>query len=223
MKSSLEETYFCNYSHPSIQTPARKLSEQTDNQAELAKRTFYYVRDTIVTGYDLYKTRASDILKKSYGICWGKSLLLIALLRCNNIEARFGTIPVHRKFIEPLIGQFYYLANSPYNHCVAHVLINDKWTILDPVLDKNTYETFFAPKQVPWNIEWNGRDDCRLYTDHVVGGLKTYEDIDGAINNKAGNKELPAFIATPVYNFLNKRIWTRSLKPLIPAGSQTSK
>ncbi len=217
MIPSLEETYFCNYTHPSIQAQARKLSEGTDSQAELAKKTFYYVRDTIVTGYDLYRTRASDILKKGYAICWGKSLLLIALLRCNDIEARFGTIPVHKKFIKPLIGQFYHLANSPYNHCVVHAFIEDKWAILDPVLDKTTYETFFVPKQVSWNIEWNGKDDCRLYTDHVVGGLKIHTDIDGAIEDKAENTELPGFIAGPVYHFLNKRIWKRT------AGAESHK
>jgi transglutaminase-like putative cysteine protease len=210
MKKTLKETYFCDYNHPEIQNLAKKLSEQTSDPIEIAKKTFYYVRDNIVTGYDLYKIKASDILKKGYGICWGKSSLLIALLRYNKIEAQFGTIPVHRKFIGPLIGNFYHLANSPYNHCVVHALLNDRWTILDPVLDKKPYETFFVPKNVQWGIDWNGKDDCRLYTESVVGEPEIHEDIDGTIKNKAGNTELPVFMALKVYNFLNKRVWKKT-------------
>jgi len=210
MKNTLQETYFCDYNHPAIQKLAEKLSKRTNDPVEIAKKTFYYVRDNIITGYDLYKVKASEVLQKGYGVCWGKSNLLIALLRCNKIGAQFGTIPVHRKFIAPLIGNFYYLANSPYNHCVVHAHLNDKWTILDPILDKRTYKTFFVPKNVQWGIDWNGKDDCRLYTESVVGELEIHEDIDLTIKRKAGNTELPAFVAQKIYNFLNKRIWQRT-------------
>ena len=210
MPSYLEETYFCNYSHPSIQTLARYLSEKAGDRTALAKTTFYHVRDRIITGYDLYQTRASEILEKGHAICWGKSVLLIALLRCNGVKARFATIPVHRKFIKPLIGRFYHLANSPYNHCVVQAHINDRWTVLDPVLDRTTYKALFLPRQVPWDIDWNGKDDCRLYTEHVVGELTVHPDIDGTIREKAGNAELPGFMASPVNHLLNKGIWKKT-------------
>ncbi len=210
MKKTLKETYFCDYNHPEIRKIAEKLSKNTSDPVEIAKSTFYYVRDNIVTGFDLYKTKASDILKKGYGICWGKSILLIALLRCNKIEAQFGTIPVHRKFIEPLVGSFYLLANSPYNHCMVYAFLNDRWTILDPVLDKTTYNTFLVPKNVPWKIDWNGKDDCRLYTESIVGEPNIHEDIDSTIREKAGNTELPPFIARKANNFVNKRIWKKA-------------
>ncbi|WP_051148510.1 transglutaminase-like domain-containing protein [Desulfospira joergensenii] len=210
MKSTLKETYYCDYSHPEIQNLAGKLSEQADDPVKIAKRTFYHVRDSIVTGYDLYRMKASDILKKGYGICWGKSTLLVALLRCNQIEAQFGTIPVHKKFIKPLIGNFYHLANSPYNHCIVHAFLNERWTILDPVLDKTTYEVFFAPENVPWGIDWNGEDDCRLYTESVVGQPMIHGDLDLTIEKKAGNTELPEFLAAGVNRFLNRRIWKKT-------------
>jgi len=210
MKASLKETYFCDFNNPVIQNLAKEVSENTDDPITIAENAFYYVRDNIVTGYDIYKVKASDTLKKGYGVCWGKANLLIALLRCNKIEAKFGTIPVHRKFIEPLIGNFYHLVNSPYNHCVAHVFLNDRWVILDPILDRKTYDSFFSPKNVPWGIDWNGKDDCRLYTESVVGKPEIHEDIDEAISKKAGNSELPAFMALKLYNYFNKRIWRKT-------------
>lgn len=210
MKRTLEQTYFCDYNHPSIQNLAQELSEHTTDPVEIAKKTFYHVRDNIVTGYDLYRTKASDILKKGYGVCWGKSILLMALLRYNKIEAQFGTIPVHRKFIEPLIGNFYHLVNSPYHHCVVHAFLNDRWTILDAILDKKTYDAFFVPKKIQWGIDWNGKDDCKLYTESVVGDPVIHENTDDTIKRKAMNTELPAFMALPLFDFLNKRIWKKT-------------
>ncbi|CCK78368.1 transglutaminase-like domain-containing protein [Desulfobacula toluolica] len=216
MKTTLKETYYCDYAHPEIQKLAKKLAEKTNDPVEIAKKTFYHVRDNIVTGYDLYKVKASDILKKGYGICWGKSTLLIALLRCNHIQAQFVTIQVHRKFIKPLVGNLYHLANSPYNHCMVNAFLNKRWTILDSVLDKKTYEIFFAPENIPWGIDWNGKDDCRLYTDSVVGEPDIHADIDSVIRQKAGNTEFPAFIAIGVYRFLNKRIWKKTFFSTLP-------
>ncbi|MCG8686714.1 MAG: transglutaminase family protein [Desulfobacterales bacterium] len=210
MKTTLKETHYCDYNHPAIRELAEKLCEETSDPVEIAKKTFYYVRDNIITGYDLYKTKASDILRRGYGICWGKSTLLVTLLRCNKIEAQFGTMPVHRKFIEPLIGQLYHLANSPYHHCLVHAFLNDRWTILDPVLDQKTYDTFLVPKNVAWGIDWNGKDDCRLYTESIVGEPVIHEDIDETIKNKAGNTELPTFMARRINSYMNKRIWKKT-------------
>lgn len=210
MKKTLEATYFCDYNHPSIQRLAENLAENTSDPVEIAKKTLYFVRDSITTGVDFYKTKASDVLARGYGICWGKSILLISLLRSNKIEAKFGTIPVHRKFIEPLFGNFYHLVNSPYNHCVVHAFLNQHWVVLDAVLDKKTYDTLFVPKKVAWGIDWNGKNDCKLYTESVLGDPVVYEDVDQTILKKAGNTELPAFISRKLNHFLNKRIWEKT-------------
>lgn len=208
MTDDLKATEYCDIHHPSIQALAS--ANNTGYPVETARKLFYYVRDRIVTGYDLYAVRASRILEQGYGICWGKSLLLTALLRANGIPARFGTIPVHRRFIRPLIGSLHYLANSPYYHCVTLARLNSRWTVLDTVLDKTTYETFFVPAGVAWGIDWNGADDCRLYTESVVGEPMNHDNLDEAIRQKAGNQELPAFIAKPLYNAVNRRIWVRT-------------
>lgn len=210
METALEKTTFCDIDHPSIKTLAAELSTEASSPAEITAKTFYFVRDTIITGYDLYRQRASQVLEKGHGICWGKSLLLTALLRCSGIPAHFGTIPVHRKFIAPLIGWMHHLANSPYNHCIVHAYVNERWTILDPVLDKKTFNTFFSPLHVSWHIDWNGKDDCRLYTNHVVGEPVFHKNIDETISNRAGNTELPEFLARQANRFMNKKIWEKT-------------
>ncbi len=44
----------------------------------------------------------------------------------------------------------------------------------------------------------------------VSGELKVHTDIDRAIREKAGNTELPAYIASPVNRLLNNRIWEKT-------------
>lgn len=206
MEDTLQKTYYCNYGHPDIHKIANSLKENDDNPAIIAERTFYFVRDSINFGFDLFQTRASDTLKRGYGACWNKSLLLIALLRCNEIPALFGSIPLKRDFIKPVIGFLHLLANTPYNHCLVHAYINNRWIILDPVLDKKTYETFFIPMSVEWGIDWNGEDDVNLYTESIQGSPTIHSEIDKAVNERVGNSEPPRPIAIIGNRLVNKHI-----------------
>ena len=209
MKDALCATHFCDVDHPLIGETAAVLASSDGNMTDTARNTFYFVRDKVITGYDLYEVKASRILERRVGICWGKALLLTALLRRNGIPARFATIPVHRGFIRPLIGKMYLLANSPYNHCAVLAYLHSRWNLLDPVLDMYTYEALFLPAGVDWHIDWNGKDDCRLYTESIAGEVQVHTDIDRTIRRSAGNNELPAILAGPLYRWLNRRIWKR--------------
>ena len=202
-----DPTYYCDYDHPDIQKIAAILRSEGDDQVSITMQTFKYVRDKIAFGFDLFRTKASDTLKCKYGACWNKSLLLTALLRCNQIEAHFGSIPLKRTFIRPAIGSWHWLANSPYNHCVVHATINSRRIILDAVLDKQTYEAFYAPLNVEWGIDWNGEEDVRLYTESVLGPPVMYQDIDKILDKKVGNIELPEPLAKIGNNIVNRRMW----------------
>lgn len=206
MQDTLQKTKYCNFDHPDIHKIANSLKAGDDDPVTIAARTFYFVRDNISFGFDLFQTSASDTLKRGYGACWNKSILLTALLRCNKINALFGSIPLKRNFIQPVIGWLYLLANTPYNHCLVNAYVNNSWTILDPVLDKKTYETFFLPRGVEWGIDWNDEDDVNLYTESVQGPPIMHTDIDNAINKRVGNSELPRPIAIIGNKFINKYI-----------------
>ncbi len=210
MNDALKETFYCDFNHPMIRDLATQLSAGTNDPVEVATRSFYHVRDEILYGFDLYKRKASETLKKGYGVCWNKSLLLIALLRCNLIPAQFGSIRVRREFVKPVAGLAYLLTNNPYNHCVALVYLNDKWVVLDTVLDKQTYDTCYLSQNVTWGIDWDGRNDCKLYKEYAYNNAETHKDIDKALNNKVGNKEWPSFFAIMVNSLLNKRLWKKT-------------
>lgn len=209
MKDALQSSIYCDHHHPIIKAVADRLKSGNEDPAIVARRSFYFVRDKLSFGFDLYKRKASETLKRGFGACWNKSILLTALLRCNQIPARFGSIPVRRTFIKPAIGAWHWLANDPYNHCLVHAYFNDRWTILDAVLDNKTYETFYKPAQVEWGIDWNGEDDVRLYTESVIGPPVMYSDIDSILNKKVSNTELPGFMAVIGNRYVNRSLWRK--------------
>ena len=210
MKDALRETFYCDHAHLDIRAVAAGLRAGEEDPAAIAERAFYYVRDGFPFGFDLYQRKASETLKRGYGVCWNKSLLLVALLRCNQIPARFGSIPLKRSFVKPAVGAWHRLANNPFNHCLVHARLNHRWTILDAVLDKRTYEAFFLPVEVEWGIDWNGEDDVRLYTESVLGSPVMHPDIDATLDNKVGNAELPRFLAIIGNDHVNRQMWKKA-------------
>lgn len=210
MKNSLESTFFCDHSHPDIHAVARKIKADQNTTEEIILNTFQYVRDNIAFGFDLFEIKASETLEKGYGACWNKSILLTALLRCNRIQANFCSVPLKRTFIRPAIGRWYILANSPYNHCLVQVNIENKWIIIDAVLDKKTFNTFYVPLGVSWGIDWNGKDDMKLYSESILGSIMVHHEIDNTIKEHVGNTELPKIIAKVGNKLVNKKMWHKS-------------
>ncbi len=211
INDALKETFYCNFNHPAITDLAAHLSAAgTSDPLEVAKRSFYHVRDEIPYGLDLFRRKASETLERGYGVCWNKSLLLVALLRCNLIPAYFGSIPMRREFSKPAAGLAYLFTNNPYHHCVAHAHLNGRWIVLDTVLDQKTYDTCYRPLNVQWGIDWDGENDCRLYEEHIAGPAEMHRDIDQTIDNKVGNKEWPWIFAIMANKMINRKLWRRT-------------
>lgn len=92
MEKYLEENDFIDISN--VKEFALSLVEDGDNNLNKAKKIYYFVRDEISHSSDIGDNRlrkyASEVLKYKHGICFAKSILLVALLRANNIPAGFG-------------------------------------------------------------------------------------------------------------------------------------
>ena len=80
---------YINGDDPSIQRKATELKNCSENEIELVKNTYHFVRDEIKHSWDVQDKRvtitATDVLKEKVGICFAKANLLTALLRANNI------------------------------------------------------------------------------------------------------------------------------------------
>lgn len=80
-----------NFSDESIQQLANDLFLKSASETNYVKTAFEYVRDKISHSADINNDAlvctASEVLKAGHGICFAKSHLLAALLRCKGIPA----------------------------------------------------------------------------------------------------------------------------------------
>lgn len=89
----LEATEVIDFHNEMIRRLADTLFLCSANELEFIKNTYEYVRDRISHSADIHEDlitcSASEVLEAGHGICFAKSHLLAALLRCKGIPAGF--------------------------------------------------------------------------------------------------------------------------------------
>ena len=92
----LEDDDIIDYKSEAITQMADMLFEKANNEPEYIKIAYEYVRDNISHSADINEDtitcKASEVLKVGHGICFAKSHLLAALLRCKGIPTGFCDI-----------------------------------------------------------------------------------------------------------------------------------
>ena len=204
---NVQETAFCDFNHTAVSSLAKKLAGDATDAGKITEAVFKHVRDNIRFGFDLVQVKASETLEKGYGACWNKSLLLMALLRSNKIPARMAYNPLKREFIRPAMGEACETLTEMFNHCFTQVQRNGEWVAVDPTLDTATYRKLFKPHQVSWGIDWDGKQDMQLYTEHIAGSLVIIEDIDAAIRQNVDNILPPPSEAEAFFGPANQQMW----------------
>ncbi len=203
----IQKSVYCDFDHPAVAGLAKDFATGEPDPARVTLAAFKYIRDNIRFGFDLARVKASETLAKGYGVCWNKSLLLVALLRSNKIPARMAYYPVKREFMRPAMGDACQTLTDPFNHCFTQVQLNGRWIAADPTLDPPTYSKLFLPHQVPWGIEWDGKQDMQLYTQHVAGPAVVIEDIDTTMQQNVGNVLPPPSEAEAIFGPANQQMW----------------
>ena len=96
MARYLEASNVIDYGHqrsPEVTSLASAIAAHSKNKIEYVKNVFEYVRDEIAHSADIQGLEvtcaASEVLRAKEGICYAKSHLLAAILRCNQIPAGF--------------------------------------------------------------------------------------------------------------------------------------
>ena len=89
----LKEDDVIDYSNDIIAQLANSLFQKADSEIEYIKAAYEYVRDNISHSADINRDiitcTASEVLRAEHGICFAKSHLLAALLRCKSIPTGF--------------------------------------------------------------------------------------------------------------------------------------
>ena len=75
--------------HPAVVALARDLRARADDDEDLARRAFVWVRDEVGHSYDVrdprVTLRAADVLEHRVGLCYAKAHLLAAVLRAEGV------------------------------------------------------------------------------------------------------------------------------------------
>ena len=207
----LKTTVYCDHEHHQIKYLAEELAQNNDDKLHFVKEAFFYVRDEVRFGADLWQVKASDTLKKKYGACYNKNLLLMAILRNQGIECALSSNPMSRTFCRPCIGQACKTFSNPFQHCFTRVWVNNRKIDIDPTLDKRTFEAFFKPAGVKWSVDWNDSGMPPLYEESISGAAEFYDDIDNALNSNLESwyifKHEPALLLRFWLWLGNVRMW----------------
>lgn len=89
----LKNSEIIDFKSPNIKDIANSLTKGNPNEVVIAKKAFEFVRDNIAHSADIngyvVTCNASEVLKHRQGICYAKSHLLAAILRCLGIPTGF--------------------------------------------------------------------------------------------------------------------------------------
>ena len=93
MDEYLKKDDVVNYENVNIIQLADSLWSNADSDVEYIKKAYEFVRDNISHSADINEDMltcsASEVLAEGHGICFAKSHLLAALLRCKSIPTGF--------------------------------------------------------------------------------------------------------------------------------------
>ena len=159
--------------HPDIIALAKELSRDLENDEEIAKKCFEYVRDEINHSGDIASDqatyRASEVLEHKTGWCYAKSHLLAALLRANNIPAGL----CYQRLSQGESG-------APYSlHGLNAVYLKEYgWYRVDPRGNKEDVDAQFTPpvEKLAFAIQDENEGDFeRIYVEPLEEVSKTLQ------------------------------------------------
>ena len=89
----LQSSDIIDFHNELVQSTVKKLLNPKINEVDYVKKVYEFVRDKFPHSFDINSSEvsclASDVIKYGHGICYAKSHLLAAILRCSNIPAGF--------------------------------------------------------------------------------------------------------------------------------------
>ena len=187
----LKETKYCDCGNPLIKNKAIEITKGYINNRDKAVALFNYVRDNILYKFDYWNLKASNTLRKGYGMCTNKNNLLIAMLRAVGIPAGYGILEVKaREYFGPIMLNFFKKRISEESvHIYTQVYLGDKWVKCDPSTDKILSEKTAYFNYSTELVYWNGINDAldKILSQHIISNSGPFDNIDSKLDKKPKN------------------------------------
>jgi len=157
----LQPTAFIDCNDFDIINTAKNITLNEDVINYKIKRLFYFVRDEIK--YDIvidilnpYAFKASSTLKRKYGLCFHKAILLSALSRAIGVPSVLCFAKIKNYLLVDYLREFMEGGDIVLT-CYTGFYINNKWIKASPMYDLETCE-----KQEYVPVEFDGINDAML-------------------------------------------------------------
>jgi hypothetical protein len=167
----LQPTEFLDYNRKKVSQKAFEITENSKSDKEKANALFYWVRDKIkynMSAFYMIKGnfKASVTLRRGYGFCVSKAVLLSAFARAVGIPARVHLADIRNNMVPQEVID-YLGTNIFLYHGYSEIYINNQWIKATPVFDKNTAQKAgFLPL-----VEFDGIHDGILSKYTTLGKL----------------------------------------------------
>lgn len=142
MNIYLQPTEFLDFNKKSVKSKAFEITEGLKTEKEKAIALFYWVRDEItynMSAFYMIKSnfKASVTLRRGYGFCVSKAVLLSSFARAVGIPAQVHLADIRNNKVPQetidLLG-----TNIFYFHGYSEIYLDKKWIKATPVFDKVT-------------------------------------------------------------------------------------
>ena len=138
----LQSTEFLDFNKKRVSNKAFEIIEGLKTNKEKAIALFYWVRDEIrymMSAFYMIKSnfKASVTLRRGYGFCVSKAVLLSSFARAVGIPAKVHLADIRNNKVPQEVID-YLGTNIFYMHGYSELYIDNKWIKATPVFDKNT-------------------------------------------------------------------------------------
>jgi transglutaminase-like putative cysteine protease len=128
----LQPTEFFDSNKTKVRRKAFEITENIHNKTEKIKALFYWVRDNIKYNMMSYvpqikaNFKASVTLRRGYGFCVSKSILLSTFARAISIPARIHLVDIINHKISQKVIDFMG-TNIMYYHGYSEIYLKERW------------------------------------------------------------------------------------------------
>jgi transglutaminase-like putative cysteine protease len=158
LKKYLQPTAFIDYESPEVQKFVKNCISEDCGIIDNMLRLYYKVRDTI--RYDTYDIiseplsfKASRTIKRGYGFCIPKAILLAAVARAIGVPSRLGYADVTNHIASEKIRKRM-KTNLFVFHSYTDLFLNGKWVKATPAFNKTLCEILEVEP-----LDFNGKKD----------------------------------------------------------------
>lgn len=193
----LQPTEFLDFDKKRVSNKAFEIIEGLKTDKEKAIALFYWVRDEIrymMSAFYMIKSnfKASVTLRRGYGFCVSKAVLLSSFARAVGIPAKVHLADIRNNKVPQEVID-YLGTNIFLYHGYSEIYLNNKWVKATPVFDKNTsIRAGFLPL-----VEFDGINngilskydpDGNLFVEYIkdrgVHAELPYDEMDRVIRKK---------------------------------------